>query len=433
MLFGSSDEKHFVLGYDLGEKVSQISFLASDADMPETLSVLAGAELYNIPTVLCKKNDVNQWFYGKEAVRHIEEGDSSAAPDLIASARSGQPVMVGETEYDPIALLTLFVKRSLTLLSMELSLDNVDAIMITTKCLDHRMVQVLNAVTAALELKTQNIFYQSHEESFFNYMLYQPEELMHHVVLACDYDFEKLDIYEMTLNHNTTPIVATIENSSFDDLNLGPEHFPKEASAYHRVCERLDDEFLTIMQKVCADKIISTVFLLGDGFRDKWGKRSLEYLCRTRRVFQGNNLFSKGASIAARERINPTENSGKYVYLGEDKLKANLGMHLMKCGTEVYCALLDAGVNWYEAETSLEIIMDPSGVLNVEVTPLTGKMPKVVQLFLDGLEKRPAGTTRLRIKMLMNSVDEVGVKVQDLGFGELFPASGKTWEQIIEL
>ena len=433
MLFGSLDEKRFVLGYDLGEKVSQISFLASDADMPETLSVLAGAELYNIPTVLCKRNDVNQWFYGKEAVRHIEDGDASPAPDLLASARAGKPVMVGDSEYDPIALLTLFVKRSLSLLSMELSLDNVESIMITTGSLDHRMVQVLNAVTSALELKTKNIFYQSHEESFFNYMLYQPDELMHHVVLACDYDMDDLNVFEMTLNHNTTPIVATIENSSFDSLKLEKDGFPKDAALYHKTCEKLDDEFLTIMQKVCGEKIISTVFLLGDGFRDKWAKRSLEFLCRTRRVFQGNNLFSKGASIAARERIKPSEHSKKYVYLGEDKLKSNLGMNLMKCGTEVYCALLDAGTNWYEAEVTIEIIMDPSGILNVEVTPLTGKSPKMVQLYLDGLEKRPNGTTRLRVSMHMNSVNEVAVKVQDLGFGELFPSSGKTWEQIIEL
>ena len=237
----------------------------------------------------------------------------------------------------------------------------------------------------------------------------------------------------MTLNHNTTPIVATIEDSSFDNLRIDPAGFPKEAALYHKTCERLDDEFLTIMQKVCGEKIISTVFLLGDGFRDKWAKRSLEFLCRTRRVFQGNNLFSKGASIAARERIKPSEHSKKYVFLGEDKLKSNLGMKLMKCGTEVYCALLDAGTNWYEAEVSIEIIMDPSGILNVEVTPLTGKMPKMVQLYLDGLENRPEGTTRLRISMKMNSVNEVGVKVQDLGFGELFPSSGKTWEQIIEL
>ena len=178
MLFGSSDEKRFVLGYDLGDKVSQISYLASDADMPETLSVLAGAELYNIPTVLCKRNEVNQWFYGKEAVRHIEDGDGVAVTGLVAAARTGKTVVVGDAEYDPIALLTLFIKRSLSLLAMELSLDNVDAIMFTTKSLDHRMVQVLNAVTSALELKTQNVFYQSHEESFYNYMLYQPEDLM---------------------------------------------------------------------------------------------------------------------------------------------------------------------------------------------------------------------------------------------------------------
>lgn len=433
MLFGNSDAKRFVLGYDLGEKVSQISYLTLDADMPETLSVLAGSELYNIPTVLCKRRDVNQWFYGKEAVRHIQDGDGIPVENLISSAKEGKPVMVGNTEYDPIALLTLFVKRSLSLLSMELSLDNVESIMFTTKSLDHRMVQVLNAVTTALELKTSNVFYQSHEESFYNYMLYQPDDITHHSVIACDYDLEKLYVYEMSLNYNTKPVVATIESDSFDDLYIGEEGFPKDAALFHKTCDKLDDEFLTIMQKVCGEKVISTIFLLGDGFHEKWTKRSLEFLCRTRRVFQGNNLFSKGASIAARERIKESGNTGRFVFLGEDKLKSNLGMKLLKCGTEVYVALLDAGVNWYEAEASLDVIMDPSGILNIEVTPLTGKMPRMVQLYLDGLEKRPNGTTRLRIHMDMGSVNEVNVKVTDLGFGELFPATGKVWEQTIEV
>ena len=433
MLFGNSDTRRFVLGYDLGDKVSQISFLASDADMPETLSVLAGSEQYNIPTVLCKRKEVNQWFYGKEAARHIEDGDGYEVRGLISKAKEGKPVVVGNTEYDPIALLTLFVKRSLSLLSMEVSLDNVDAVMFTVRCLDHRMVQVLNAVTSALELGTSNVFYQSHEESFYNYMLYQPDDLTHHTILACDYDHEELSVYEMALNYNTRPVVATIDVKTFDDLWLDKGEFPTDAALFHKTCERLDDEFLTIMQKVCGEKVISTIFLLGDGFREKWPKRSLEYLCRTRRVFQGNNLFSKGASIAARERIRPSGNSSRFVFLGEDKLKSNLGMKLLKCGTEVYHALLDAGVNWYEAGTSLDIIMDPSGILNIEVTPLTGKMPRIVQLYLDGLEKRPPRATRLRIELSMGSVNEVNVKVTDLGFGELFPATGKVWEQTIEV
>jgi hypothetical protein len=435
MLFGNSDTKRYVLGYDLGEKVSQISFLASDADMPETLSLLAGSELYNIPTVLCKRKDVNQWFFGKEAVRHIESGDGYEVKELLAAAKEGKPVKVGDGEYDPIALLTLFVKRSLSLLSMEMSLEDVEGIMFTTKSLDHRMVQVLNAVTSALELSTSNVFYQSHEESFFNYMLYQPEELTKHSVLACDYDREELSVYQMDFNHRTRPVVATISVNSHDELRFGGEGLSKneDAALFHKMCERLDDEFLTIMQRTCSEKIISTVFLLGDGFNDKWTKRSLEFLCRTRRVFQGNNLFSKGASIAARERIRGTEGTGRFVFLGEDKLKSNLGMKLLKCGTEVYYALLDAGVNWFEARTSLDIIMDPSGILNIEVTPLTGGNPKVVQLYLDGLVKRPRGTTRLNIALDMGSVNEVNVRVTDKGFGELFPATGQVWEQTIEV
>jgi hypothetical protein len=433
MLFGNSDSRRFVLGYDLGEKVSQISYLVLDADMPETLSVLAGAELYNIPTILCKRRDVNQWFYGKEAQRHIEDADAIPVSGLISAAKDGRPVMVGDTEYDPIALLTLFVKRSLSLLSMELSLDNACGIMFTVRDLDHRMVQVLGSVTSALELKTGNIYYQSHEESFYNYMLYQPDELTQHTMLACDYDLETLTVHRMSLNNNTRPVVATIDSVNYDSLKIPEGTFPKDAALFHRTSERLDDEFLAIMQRLCEDRIVSTVFLLGDGFKEKWPKNSLEYLCRTRRVFQGNNLFSKGASIAARERIRPTQNGSRFVFLGEDKLKSNLGMKLLKCGTEVYHALLDAGVNWYEAEASLDIIMDSSGILNIDVTPLTGGTPKVVQLCLDGLEQRPKGTTRLHIFINMDSVHEVHVKVTDLGFGELFPASGQVWEQTIEV
>lgn len=433
MLFGNSDEKRFVLGYDLGDKVSQISFLASDADMPETLSVLAGAELYNIPTVLCKRKDANQWYYGKEALRQIDEGKADAVCNLVSAAREGKSVMVGDSEYDPIALLTLFVKRSLSLLSMELALDKVEAIMFTTKSLDHRMVQVLNAVTASLELKTTNIFYQSHEESFYNYMLYQPEELMHHEIIACDYDLENLYVYEMSLNPNTTPIVATITPSSYDALRVGNDGFPKDAALFHKTCERLDDEFLNIMQKVCGEKIVSTVFLLGDGYKEKWPKRSLEFLCRTRRVFQGNNLFSKGATIAARERIRPSEDAQKYVFLGEDKLKSNIGINLLKCGKEAYHAILDAGINWYEAQAQLDIYVDQTGVLDFQITPLTGGKPRTIQLFLEDLEKRPRGTTRLQVNMTMNAVDEVYIRVQDLGFGEIFPATNQVWEQVIDL
>lgn len=432
MLFAGKNSKRFVLGYDLGDEVSQISFLASDSDMPETLSILAGAELYNIPTVLCKRYDVNQWFYGKEAVKHISDNDGCEVKNLVSLARKGEMITVDGTEYDPIALLTLFVKRTLSLLSMEMSINLVDSIMVTTRNLDNRMVNVLNMVMGGLELGNVQVYYQSHEESFYYYMLYQPEELMVRDVLACDYAFGDMTVYRLALNHNTRPVVATITKKVYNEMYLPEGQVPTDSSR-SRVLEELDESFLKIMEENCENCIVNSVFLLGDGYKDNWMKTSLEYLCRTRRVFQGNNLFSKGASIAARERINSSGAADKYVYLGEDKLKANLGLMLQKQGTEVYHALLDAGVNWYEAAGQLETILDSGNKIDIQMTPLTGGEVTVISIVLDGLEKRPDRTTRLRITIDLTAVDRVRVRIEDLGFGELFKSSGKSWTQEFEI
>ncbi len=428
MLFAGKNSKRFVLGYDLGDEVSQISFLASDSDMPETLSILAGAELYNIPTVLCKRHDVNQWFYGKEAVKHISEDDGVAVTNLVTLAREGQMVDVDGMEYDPIALLTLFVKRTLSLLSMEMSINLVDAIMVTTKNLDNRMVKVLNLVMSGLDLKDVKVYYQSHEESFYYYMMYQPEELMIRDVIACDYGYGDMTVYKLSLNHNTRPIVITINSKQYDEMALPDKAVPVDSSR-SRVLEELDENFYKIMQENCENCIVTSIFLLGDGFKDAWMKKSLEYMCRTRRVFQGNNLFSKGASIAARERINPSQIDSKYVFLGEDKLKANLGLMLKKQGTEVYHALLDAGVNWYEASCQLETILESGNMIDIQITPVTGGELSTVSIVLDGLEKRPPRTTRLRITVDLTAVNRVRIHIEDLGFGEIFKSLDKSWTQ----
>lgn len=44
-----------VVGFDLGNDYSQISYCRQDQSMPDTVSLVMGEEQYNIPTLLCKK------------------------------------------------------------------------------------------------------------------------------------------------------------------------------------------------------------------------------------------------------------------------------------------------------------------------------------------------------------------------------------------
>ena len=53
-----------------------------------------------------------------------------------------------------------FVKRSLSLLNMQVPLKNMEAVMFTVEDLSPRMVDVLSRVAAGLQLKIKNIYFQ---------------------------------------------------------------------------------------------------------------------------------------------------------------------------------------------------------------------------------------------------------------------------------
>lgn len=65
--------------------------------------------------------------------------------------------------------------------------------------------------------------------------------------------------------------------------------------------------------------------------------------------------------------------------------------------------------------------------------PMDGKGGKPWRLVLDGLPKRPDRTTRIRLKAYCTDADTCVVKAEDLGFGEMFPATHKIWTLKIAL
>lgn len=233
-----------VVGYDLSDTYAQISYCPAGEKEAETLSPVAGSEQYNIPLVLCKRKEVNQWFYGKEALKFAAEEDGIKVENLLTLAREGEKVEVGGEEFDPIALLTLFVKRSLSLFHLIASPDYIEGLMFTVDNLDKRMVEVLAQVAANLQLKTEHIFFQSHMESFYYYTLQQPEELWTYDVLLCDYDYKRMKTYALSLNRRTTPKVVFIEPTEYEIMRSdecgGMDEFTKR---------RLDESFLEIAKE----------------------------------------------------------------------------------------------------------------------------------------------------------------------------------------
>lgn len=420
-----------VAGYDFGSDTAQISYCLPASDKPETISQIAGEEDFLIPAMLAKRLDRDLWLYGKEAQECAQRGEAQPVTELLQKAAAGEPVEVLGEAYDPVALLSLFLKRTLTLLAPIIHPDRLQAFVFTVEEVTKPVIEALERAAALLELKAEHIYVIGRAESFFFYNISQPEELWIHDVLVCDFSQPHLKTLLFTVNRRTTPVASFVEEKSWDEVEQIV--WTGDETEDHRSGMKLDRRFAAAVETLLADRRVSTVYLIGSGFAGEWYQESLQVLCRDRRVFLGNNLYSKGACYAGKERLNKGGISKGYAFLGKDMLKANLGMHVVRRGTDAYLAILDAGVNWYEAQKECEFLLEEKNTFSLRITPLNGKEVREVLVTLNGLPARPARTTRIRMRVDMTDVETVRISMEDLGFGEFFPATHKLWEETFRL
>ena len=90
-------------------------------------------------------------------------------------------------------------------------------------------------------------------------------------------------------------------------------------------------------------------------------------------------------------------------------------------------SLIEAGKNWYEIHTEIELILDGREDLEFLVTSMEGTGKTRYSMKLEGLPKRPNKTTRLRVCLSYESPELCVIQAEDLGFGDLFPSEGKCW------
>ncbi len=438
-MLGAAGDK-VIVGYDLGNEFSQISYayLSQDCEV-ETLSCVAGEEHYNIPTILCKRQGTGQWFFGREALRFAQEEPQEAivVENLVELAIAGEQVLIDGETYEPVALLTLFMKRSLGLLSLVSAPERIVAMMITSRRLDSVLVEVLNQTVTGLGLGYTRVYYQSYEESFYDYMLYQPGELWACQTVLLDYREDGIYSMRMECNKRTTPIVAFVYPCvyPFDGESCLPDI---SGLSGDRVAQ-LDRQLLEVASQECGKGTVSAVYLIGESFAEEWMSQSLQYLCRGRRVFQGVNLYSKGAVYCLLDKHFGSKAGKEHVFLGGDKLKYNIGMEVLRQGQESYYALLDAGENWYESEYSCEFYVRKTAPISLVITPLIDGNVTRVSLTLGELpqEHEFSGEdewgycefSRIGMKLYMEGEKQLCVELEDLGFGEIRPSTELTWRQ----
>ncbi len=411
-------DKKIIVGYDLANTCSQISYCykKEESDI-ETIGTVEGEENYDIPTVLCKKIGTNQWLFGHAALRFQEQYASEGilVDNLLQLALEGEIVQIDGKGYHPAALLSLFVMRSLSTVLKGGTADKIASIMFTSSEMDLKMQTLIQRIVQTLKFKNTQVFCQCYEESIFSYLMHQKKELWQSGALLLDYRGERLSAVYMDSNNNTVPKVMYSSKKNFSFAGT-------------------DRELTDIAADCCEGRTISSVYLIGEKFGGDWMNESLKFLCTGRRVFQGNNLYSKGACYSILQKMGKgTAEAQEYLFLGPDKLKSNIGMKVRKRGEEIYNALLDAGMCWEGMEEIFEFYLKGENNLEIMITPLIKASPQILLMELNGLMLESDAVTRVRMKLTMPRENWLVITVNDLGFGEFRQAYDEKWVKEVEL
>ena len=189
--------------------------------------------------------------------------------------------------------------------------------------------------------------------------------------------------------------------------------------------------FKQFVQGVFAKKLVSSVFLVGEGFENNWYPQSLKVLCNGRRAFLGNNLYSKGACYTAyRRSLSIVEGP---IYLDETKMTEQICIRVREHGQEIWHPLVSWGTRWFEADTRLEVILENNDNMELHIESLVRPQVQVLTVPLQNLPKRENYSLRLEIKILFIDDKTCRISFRDMGFGEFFPATDFHEELEIQL
>lgn len=411
-----------VIGIELNDKMCQVSFYDEGIREPHTME--ANADNYQIPLVIGRKG--GSWVYGKEAQKEDAVGNAVCVYDLLSFAKSHELIQLGDKMYEGIWLLSMYIQLVLK------NYKKIDSIAFTIPAMDVDLVQILKSVGQKLGVPKEHIYVQDYKESFCYYMFYQPKELWQYeaALFYCDKDVVKafmLRKLKTGFGKGRDSFVTVDEVASAEMKEL------REVYPVLNVdkAKDADEAFKRFIQSVFDKRLISSVFLTGEGFENNWYPNSLRTLCNGRRAFQGNNLYSKGACYAAYNRA--VEHQDIPVYLDETKMTEQICFKLRVRGVEEWYPIVSWGTRWYEGDRQFDILLEDTEDIEIHVESLEKKEKEVIRVPMEGLPKRGNYTLRLQVSIVFDDEKTCRITWKDVGFGTFFEPSGFQTETVIQL
>ena len=418
------DDRNLIVGFDLSDDCSQISCIFKNATEPESVCITPDQSKFLIPTAVCVREMTKEWVIGEEAERCRDRMAGVYVDKLLSKLEQQEEVEIYGSTFSAEVLLEKFFRKVLGILRQRYQNNSIRQMVITVKACEPQLEERLYAVMLALGIEKDRVKIISHTMAFMYYIVNQPRDVWVNDVALFDYGLDGLRYCQLTFGRKGTPVAVVADCIDLSD-DISYKMFSELSS------ERLAHAFESIANLTLHKKIITSLFVTGRGFEGEWATDVLRRLCMGRRVFLGQNLYTKGACYAARAIAQ--NRLPEYRFLPEECIKASVSLRVYHDAQAYQLELASMGDNWKTAGNSCTLIMDQCNELEFTVNDAVRRDTVLEIMTLDGPVRKERRSTRLQLTFRFISRDMAVVKLRDIGFGEFYKTNYRVWEQILKI
>ena len=426
------------LGLDLGPEYTQLSYYNADTREPESVYHEEAKDTYMLPNIMfysayhkrmgdnqndCYKFiDLSGWCVGARASAYRFEDKGTVVDGIYESTLKNENIEVEGRDYKASDLMVKMLVLHIKQFTDTLGGFVIKRLTVTVADTDPRIIQAVRGLKTALRLSHDQFNIVSHLDSGLCYIFAQPEPLRNNSVGLFDFGRAGLDFYRIDMTRKYPLIVTTQHTNYHDKMNL------RRFGRYH---EDMDETFADIVKECTEQVFISSVFLTGLGFSENWMKQSAAVLCQGRRVFVGQNIYTKGACYRSLGGVY-TESLSRYFIDTEQTVKTNIGINLMD-EKNTFWPIAYGGLEWFNTRGRVVVFLDDTRRIQIVYQDILTEEEYIETIEIYGLPARPPKTTKLSIEVEYYGADKGAIVIRDMGFGNLYPTTNKIYRKEFDI
>lgn len=419
------DKKGLVIGIDFTEEFSMVCYFNERHGRVENAVDPLSSSCLLIPSAVSYDSERGSWLTGEAAREYSRKTGAFLYTELLTNTiAEGQCENTGE-RLSYSSIFAVFIDALIEMAYKCAGLRPAAFVNITLRRINIQIKDAMERVLARVKSKRDCFHLLSYQESFAYFTVMQEETLWADGADLFDFSNEGFFINRLTC------AAAAKEKMIFvNEQNFSMDFSCKDLkSAYSRM--QLDEKLCTLYGEIKNEAKRSSVYFTGEGFEEPWYSNTLSTISHEKRVFRGNNIYARGACLEGVLRKRGTLSGFKVICRA--KTRACVSVQARRFSLPEQVILSDAALNWYEAGSETDFILDDERKISFTVTSPFSRQKTEIDFDLSSFPERPPLASRVRVKVNYINEYECEISVRDLGLGQFYEPCGVEVKKILNL